>query len=364
MIYTCVSNLVKALIKSGEAVKLPEHLLKYAEDSNKNAFCYRMEKEEVKTRLEAVTADALLIYELSAVSQGGADEFQLLERMLDDQTKNGTLKPNNEISPESLQNPSDEDATFRRKARKEYQGYVGNIVEDCGEKGNIITQYDYTVNLHSDVEFGAEVIENLGKHEERTVLISDGGYASEDNSQAAGKKNIEFVTTNMTGQKPAKIILDFQVEGNVIESCPAGHAPSDCTYNEEKGEYLAHFEKATCESCPKREECPVFLQKKVAVVKITVSTIKRAEYAQQLTTEEYKAYARTRNGVEGVPSILRRRYGVDYMPVRGLVRSKMWFGFKIGAINIKRLIAATFYFVFLYTFSFFYQRKMFAVHFS
>ncbi len=44
--------------------------------------------------------------------------------------------------------------------------------------------------------------------------------------------------------------------------------------------------------------------------------------------------------VEGMPSVLRRRYGVDSMPVRGLVRQKMLFGFKIGAINVKRVIAA------------------------
>jgi len=30
LMYTCVSNLVKALGKSGESVALPEHLLQYA----------------------------------------------------------------------------------------------------------------------------------------------------------------------------------------------------------------------------------------------------------------------------------------------------------------------------------------------
>jgi hypothetical protein len=43
-------------------------------------------------------------------------------------------------------------------------------------------------------------------------------------------------------------------------------------------------------------------------------------------------------GVEGIPSILRRRYNIDNLPIRGLVRSKFWLGFKISAINCKRLI--------------------------
>jgi len=64
-------------------------------------------------------------------------------------------------------------------------------------------------------------------------------------------------------------------------------------------------------------------------------------------TEEYKEHARKRNGVEGIPSILRRRYRIDKMPVRGLVRTKTFFGFKIGAINIKRVIKATFNLVFV-----------------
>ena len=82
---------------------------------------------------------------------------------------------------------------------------------------------------------------------------------------------------------------------------------------------------------------------KNATVNLSQSTINRAEYADKLSTEEYKEFARKRNGVEGVPSVLRRRYRVDEMPVRGLLRSKMWIGLKIGAINIKRVIAASFF---------------------
>jgi len=340
LIYTCTSNLVKALVKSGEAGILPAHLMKYDEDSNKNSVCYRLEKDEVKTRLEEVTAHALELYELAGYTLNCYEEYQLLERMLMDQTENGELKPNKKISPESLQNPSDEDATFRRKAGKAYQGYTVNVVEDCGENGNIITSYDFDVNTHSDVAFGAETIEKLGQQDEKVVIITDGAFASEDNFEAAEANNIELVATALTGEKPPKIILDFEIEENTINACPAGHAPIDCSYDEKKDQYRAHFDKATCESCPHRDECPVIMQKKTALVKLSATTIERAKYAEKLTTEEYKGYARIRNGVEGVPSIMRRRYGIDDMPVRGLVRSKLWMGFKIGAINVKRVIVA------------------------
>ena len=340
LMYTCVSNLVKALVQSGASGLLPEHLLKYAEESNINAICYRLEKDEVKTRLETVTKDALEVFELCNGADSGCEEYQLLERMLKDQTRDGQLKVNSEISPNSLQNPSDRDATYRRKAGKAHKGYVGNVVEDCGEEGNIITQYDYDVNLHSDTDFAAEVIAELGLQEEPTILITDGAYASQENFQTALDNNIELVPTTLTGQEPPKIINDFEIEEQEIKSCPAGHAPIDCTYNDEKETYRAHFDKATCESCSHRENCPVVMQKKRALVKLSTTTIERAAYVEKLSTAEYKEHARKRNGVEGVPSVLRRRYGVDRMPVRGLLRSKLWFGFKIGAINAKRIIAA------------------------
>jgi len=341
LIYTCVSNLVKALIENGQSSILSEALLKYGESSDKNAVCYRMDKDEVQTRLETVTNDALALFELCGESERGHDEYKLLERMLCDQTSDGKLKPSNEISPHALQNPSDGDATYRRKAGKGHKGYAANIVEDCGEEGNIITHYDFDINLHSDVEFGADAIEKLGQQEEKTILIADGAYASEENFDSAADNNIELVATALTGIKPPDIAADFAIEDNEVVSCPAGHAPTDSNYNEKTGIIRAHFDKETCENCPYRDECPVIMQKKRSLVKISTAAVERAEYTRKLSTEEYKEHARKRNGVEGVPSILRRRYGVDRMPVRGLLRSKMWFGFKIGAINVKRVIAAT-----------------------
>jgi len=35
---------------------------------------------------------------------------------------------------------------------------------------------------------------------------------------------------------------------------------------------------------------------------------------------------------------LRRKYKVDHIPTKGLVCSKIWFSFKIAAINVKRVL--------------------------
>ena len=78
--------------------------------------------------------------------------------------------------------------------------------------------------------------------------------------------------------------------------------------------------------------------KKSAFVTITEKMVQRASYLEKISTEEYRSLSKKRNGVEGLPSVLRRRYHVDTMPVRGYVRSKIWFSLKIGAINVKRVL--------------------------
>lgn len=55
-------------------------------------------------------------------------------------------------------------------------------------------------------------------------------------------------------------------------------------------------------------------------------------------TWQFEFLSRVRNGVETVPSILRRRYHIDTMPVRGKIRTKHMFGFKIGALNFRKLL--------------------------
>ena len=62
------------------------------------------------------------------------------------------------------------------------------------------------------------------------------------------------------------------------------------------------------------------------------------------TQNQYKAdaiKARIRNGIETIPSILRRKYHVDDMPVRGKLKIKIRFGFKMLALNFTKLWLCT-----------------------
>jgi len=344
ILYTCVANMVKAVYKTGEYqnLKAIEH---YLDEDDKNDTIYHRKNEEITGRLQAVIDDsATLIRELGE-AYFELPEYQLLRRVLAEQaetTAEGKQIPTDKknILPSSLQNPSDPDATYRSKAGKDNKGYVGNLVETVDEKGSIITNYDYEVNSHSDSSFCKETIEKLGKQEEPVTLITDGAYGSLENVELAAENNINLITTALIGKTPEIVLSEFELdeETHEVVKCPLGNVPYKTSYYEKSGLYRASFNKKICEHCPLREQCGAKLQKKSAYVLITAKTIQRASYLKKLSAEEYITLQKKRNGVEGLPSVLRRRYHVDTMPVKGLVRSKIWFSFKIGAINVKRVL--------------------------
>ena len=99
---------------------------------------------------------------------------------------------------------------------------------------------------------------------------------------------------------------------------------------------IAHMPNNCCANCPHVNECNNFLNEKKGTCKvhITGKMVKRARKARNFTTEEGKANARHRNGVEGIMSVLRRKYGIDHLPVFGIERYKPWVWTTLLAYNI------------------------------
>ena len=345
IVYTSISNLTRRIQADGREKVLTPRLSLYLQDGHKNNTLYRSKTEDLELNLEKALADAESLARSSAGSYKETPEYQTLTRVLKEQAQygeDGSIKPKNkkEIRTDSLQNPSDPDATFRRKAGECHKGYVGNIVETIDENGAIITQFGYEQNIHSDSAFCREVVNELGVQEEPVTLITDGAYGGEDNIQNARENNIRLVTTTLLGKDPDVILGDFLIdeEDHQVRYCPQWRVPVETTYNANQDSYRMFFLKEHCNTCKNRKACRVKNQKKYAVVTITPKTVARAQYLRMLSTEEYKKLTRMRNAVEGIPSVLRRRYHVDQIPVRGFVRSKTWFTLKIGAINVKRVL--------------------------
>ena len=178
----------------------------------------------------------------------------------------------------------------------------------------------------------------LEVQDETVTIITDGAYSEAENEQLAAEKNIHLVTTNLTDRQTDDIMADFEFSenGQEVLRCPGGHVPKNCSYNAATGQCTVSFQKNYCEQCPHKNQCHPKMFKRVSRKTVSAKSSQRAKHQRERSTEEFKQQTRFRNGVETIPSILRRKYNIDKIPVRGLIQSRFFFGCKIGALNIKK----------------------------
>ncbi|MFR7384277.1 MAG: transposase [Anaerostipes sp.] len=156
-----------------------------------------------------------------------------------------------------------------------------------------------------------------------SFLVVDGAYSGEKNSRLASEHNLKLVTTNFTGRKPDEIYADFVFteDGKYLIKCKNDCNPEECSYDPGNDRSVAYFQRSNCEECPYRERCqPRFLKTRVRK-EVSWKSVGRAKQLQYMQTEEFSEYAKFRNGVEAIPSLLRRRYHVDKIPVHGKKRT-------------------------------------------
>ena len=345
LFYTCVSNLAKVMVSRG--LCLPEHLKHYTEKDDMNRIVYHERKQDMGKRISTVISDS---EELLASCDGGFDdtsEYQLLIRLLKEQTifddGNGKRRLREKKERENpsmhLRNPADPEATFRIKG-EEHIGYVGNIVETVGECGSVVTDYAYEQNTYSDAQFMRDYLSGQTEPEETVTIVTDGAYGGSENIRNASLKGFRLIPTNFTTSIPESVFADFvfNEEGTELLTCANGKKPVDINYT--GGKYLctAKFELNDCINCPYCSTCNPKLQKRFASKTLSWKTVDRAKMGLFMQTEEFVELAHFRNGVEAIPSLLRRKYNVDRIPAHGKRQSKLHFGFKIGAINFKKLL--------------------------
>lgn len=298
IIYRVVANALKLMHRLGCDDQIPSDLLHYLDPEEENLVIYHSKGEDAGFRLEKTMEDAVMVRDLiSDDNWHEFQEYQLLIRVLREQTtfdKNAEkpiLKENSEVSPQSLQNASDPDATYRNKAGKDHKGYAANVVETVGEGGDsVISDFSYQTNDHSDIDFGREYIESHPADGDRELVIADGAFGSEENRGLAERNNIELVTTALTGVLPDPVLSGYEMDGKGerVVRCPAGHEPLGTTYYEKSGICRARFAKEHCSNCPFREKCRAIEQKKNYAVMVSAKKVSRAKYLEKLSTEDYK----------------------------------------------------------------------------
>jgi hypothetical protein len=86
-------------------------------------------------------------------------------------------------------------------------------------------------------------------------------------------------------------------------------------------------------------QCPIKSSNRYNQIRFTRKQYITDTCRAEIGTEEHTRLARFRAGVEGVPSVLRRMYNIDRIPVRGLRRSRIWVDAKIMACNFRSFYA-------------------------
>ncbi len=343
LIYTCIANLVKRLTKEGN-IEIPKELKHYAEPNDFNQVFYYAKSSSYAEKCVALLDDADAVFKLCGDDYSEWEEYSLFKRCMSEQTiecdgsRRLATREDGTMDSSILQNPSDPEATFRSKAGEDHRGYVANFEESVGENGSVVTDYQYEQNTYSDSQFLKDSLEKMDEQEETVTISTDGAYPTPENQKLAESKNVQIVSTNMTGRKANDICADFVMnkDKTAIIQCPAGIEPLSCSGPYKNGQMRATFSADCCNNCPYKDKCIAKIGKKVSSVLISASSISRAQTQRHTQGEEGKNFAKLRNGVETIPSILRRCYHTDKLP-RGKTRGSMFFGFKIGALNFKKL---------------------------
>jgi hypothetical protein len=250
------------------------------------------------------------------------------------------MKPPKQIPSDSLQNPSDPDATY---SGHKGQGYQVQIMETYSkeEKGlNLITHVEVEPAHKSDAHALIPAIESV---QERNLapqeLLADSLYGSDENSQGAKRKGVDLISPVMGAQKQKGVCLsDFKVsENGLIRVCPQGEHPVKT--KRKKNRLTAAFNSQKCQCCPHRSQCPVKKGKKFYYLRYTNKDLRIAQRRAYEETPEFKDCYRWRSGIEGTISEYDRRTGVKHLRVRGLKAVRFSATLKALALNIFRAAA-------------------------
>lgn len=343
LLYTCIAKLAMYVNQINDTV-LPDGLRHYTDPNDFNRVIYHQRSTDADERMEQLLTDADKLLSLCAPGYNDSTEYELFVRCLSEQTiveggrRRLRTKEDGSMNSSMMQNPSDPEATFRSKAGKEHRGYVANLEESVGANGSVVTEYRYEQNNYSDSQFIQEHLGQMDRQEERTVIVTDGAYSGTENTQLAADKNVELITTSLTGKPAEDILADFEFneEGTRVLRCPAGYEPKSCSYMKQSNQCAVSFLHEQCANCPYQNQCKPKIFKRVAKIVTSKAAHERAKTQRNMGSEEFKNYARLRNGVETVPSNIRRNYHLEKMP-RGKQRGKFFFGSKIAALNFRKL---------------------------
>lgn len=316
---------------------------------------------EMRRTLEGMSEDVLWLVERFR-GNGRVERmnsYQLLVRVLGEhcevvggegEERRVRLKKASEVPADSLQNPSDPDATYDKHKGQGYQvqlmeTYQEEDANEDAKKGkgppDLITYVDVEPAHQSDTDALVRAIESTRERDcKPDEVVADGGYGSDANVERASEKNVKVVAPANKGSADTEDMhlddFEFEDETGEVVGCPAGEKPTKtgCT---PKGNFTANFDREKCLVCPLRGRCPVRVGSRTAWLKpYTAKKLRLARRRAREKTDEFREKYRWRAGVEATMSRYKSQTGVERLRVRGLAAVRFAATLKALGLNILR----------------------------
>jgi hypothetical protein len=326
---------------------------RYLSKREEAVFSMVKPSESMRT-LETLGADLFFLIERFKENESiiGMSSYHLLVRLLKEQchveqdaetqVQRVSIKSNKEVPSDSLQNPSDPEASYDGHKGKGYQMQVSETYSQTEDNKSLslITEVMVEPAHESDAKALIPLIEatqrrGLGPEE----VLADSLYGSDENCEKAKELGVEVVSPVMGKPQGNSLTLtDFTLSQEAtVSACPQGHAPVKVKHK--KGKHLAVFGLETCAGCPHLNECPVKPGKKGYYLHYDDKALRLAQRRAHEKTPAFQEVYRFRAGIEGTMSQMDRKTGLKHLRVRGLAAVSFCATLKAAGINILRAVA-------------------------
>lgn len=325
----------------------------------------RVKPTDARRTLQQAAAD---VYTLVALFQSHPDvhrlsQYRMLQRVLADQCQitettpqpRVTVKAPRDIPSDSLQNPSDPEATYDGHKGQGYQvqvmeTYTPPAPEPPPESPDRTPPLPHLMtyvhvepaHLSDDAALRPALAHTQARACAPTTVLCDTAYGSDDNVQHARRQGVEVVApVKGPTQTPKTRLKEFTFAPDTpfVQSCPAGYAPHTVTRTK-KHNLIATFAAAPCRTCPRMETCPVKVGPQGAALRYTDKQVRLAQRRAYEDTAEFRNRYRWRAGIEGSLSHLKADTGAHRFRIRGLAHIRFAVTLKALGLNIFRAAKA------------------------
>jgi hypothetical protein len=320
---------------------------RYLSKKDESVFSMIKPSESVKT-LTVVGNDLFFFIEQCKENAAIASmsSYRLLIRLLREQcvvennVSTVSIKPNKEVPSDSLQNPSDPDATYDGHKGQGYRAQIMETHSPDEEQLSLITYVTVEPAHKSDASARMPAVLDTDKRDlTPEEVLADALYGSDDNCEKAKEHGVVVVSPVMGTESTKEISLtDFVVSDTLtVITCPEGKGP--LFTKQKKDRYVAAFDSETCTTCPRKNGVSGeaggrgnYLRYEEKAVPIALRRIREK-------TTEFREKYRFRFGIEGTTSYADRKTGIKRLRERGLKAVSFCATLKAAAVNILRAVA-------------------------